>query len=213
MSSSLIRFASSSFRDGTAPSAPGTVLTNPSSDVVLSGGNLILTAVADAADGANARSTTNYSTGKKYFEFTTTNFAAGTSAGVCNATLTNTMATTGSVNSCVAYGGSDSTVFLYNNGLIYSMGGAPVSPPVIGIAVDIGARLWWVTLNGTIWCGTSGASDSDGDPVSGVHGYNIASVTGNLYAVLNVPTNTVSGTVNFGATAYAYTPPFGFGNW
>jgi hypothetical protein len=191
--------------------APATDTLDPATKSILltlSGGNLTATAGADAGDGANARTTTSSATGKVYFECSPLQIsgAYGNSVGVCNSGCASSKAITGSPNAIAVYFGSSSG-FLFFNGLLYSLGGMPAT---VGIAVDRGAKLAWVTLNGTIW---SGSASSTGNPVTGANGLDISSITGSLFAVVNAPTNGGQITANFGATAYAYTRPTGYGNW
>lgn len=78
------------------------------------------------------------------------------------------------------------------------------------VAIDATAKLFWIRKNGDNW-NNSGAAD----PATGAGGVDISVLTFPLFAgifVENDVSTPATITVNFGASAYAFTPPAGFGN-
>lgn len=183
---------------------------NTAAGVTLSGGNLILTWTS--ANGAS-RSTTSHSTGKYYFEVT---FGASMNAGfsevgICNASASMSGGQLGSQANAASCGFGDSLI--YRNGSGIGVSGTVIAAGnVVRIAVDVGAKLMWFAVNSGGWSGSGGAGT--GDPATATGGGDISGVVGDLYVAVRVETNSNSVlTCNFGATAYSFTPPTGFGNW
>jgi hypothetical protein len=77
----------------------------------------------------------------------------------------------------------------------------------IGMAVDIGNNRLWMRLNGGLWNNNGSA-----DPVGNVGGADISYMSPPFF-VWVYGTNSGVETVNFGATAYAFAAPSGYGNW
>ena len=99
----------------------------------------------------------------------------------------------------------------------WAVGLAPFSPRTVGvststfeIAIDLEARLMWSRgSHGASWNGNPSA-----DPVTGVGGTDISSLTGDLYFIANSPNNGFGPlTVNFGAAGFANDPPYGYAGW
>jgi hypothetical protein len=81
---------------------------------------------------------------------------------------------------------------------------------VVGVALDVGGRLFWFRPQTGATAGLWNGSAAN-NPATGVGGLNVSALTGSLYAAFGG----ISGesmTVNFGATGYAGTAPSGFGN-
>jgi hypothetical protein len=82
---------------------------------------------------------------------------------------------------------------------------------VLQLAVDLDNKQLWIALS-TIstqpWNGSTTA-----DPATNVGGFDISAIVpGPIYAYGNfLPVAPL--TANFGASAYAFTPPSGFGDW
>lgn len=85
---------------------------------------------------------------------------------------------------------------------------------VIGIAVDTTAKLIWFRTNGGNWNNNALA-----DPATGVGGINITAVVDRrpsglfVYVDLPFPAYATTITANFGATAYAFAKPAGYGDF
>lgn len=141
---------------------------------------------------------------KRYWEITVTNsgtFAsndAGT--GVCNSSQTfadNTFLGS-STNSISYYCGGD---VYYNSSAITSIGNWQATVTIC-VACDGGNAIWWRVGSGN-WNGSGTA-----DPATNTGGVSISSM-GDVFPAYNVR-NSGSLTANFGATAFAHTPPSGF---
>jgi hypothetical protein len=95
----------------------------------------------------------------------------------------------------------------YRTGNIYSHAGAPAAPTVangdiMGVAYDSATRTAWFR-NASGWL-------NSGDPVAGTNGLQLtAGVTPDIPA-LGFDSQAATTTINFGASAFAYTPPTGF---
>jgi hypothetical protein len=81
---------------------------------------------------------------------------------------------------------------------------------VIDIALDAGGQLIWIRDNGGNWNGSGTAN-----PATCIGGVSISAITGPYYAAIGIKGGNVGAqvTANFGATAYSFTAPAGFGNW
>lgn len=195
--------------DGGVIAAPGTTTFDPANtaaDITLSGGNL--TATNNDGSRGGTRSIASASSGKKYCEVlvTTVTSSAVTVFGISNAST-----------ALDAFPGSTLDGFgmaFDGNGYI---SGASVGNIALGLtngdrlcmAVDFTAEQIWFRKNGGDWnnLGTN-------DPVAGTGGFDFSTINaGPYYAMLSlVDLNDVC-TANFGGTAYAHTPPSGFGNF
>ena len=175
--------------------------------------NYNLTATLNAAIGGNfggARSASAKTSGKYYFEVTVLNTRS-------NADNIGILSTAGSFNDLSTM--TNATVAA-PNGSVASQGGTPISAgagigswvagDVIGCAIDLDNKRAWFRRNAGNWNGNASynpATNTGGvnttslstAPVIGFGGG--AQIVGKSYAA------------NFGMTAYAQTPPAGFGNW
>lgn len=174
---------------------------NPSdknASITLSNGNLTETIGTDAT-WQGLRGTVGVSSGKYYWEVTINeNGPFGMDVGIAT-----------SAKSLSTNWRDFTTSWVYNSeGGKWNNGGgawgAAYSPgDIIGVALDMTAgKIWWAK-NGT-W-------QASGDPGAGTNEA-FASITGTVYPGTSAASNTVSSatTVNFGATAFTYTPPTGF---
>jgi len=178
--------------------------------ITLSGGDLIATK-SNGSSFAMLRATVGASTGKKFcsFVFDTANGQTfGLSLGGS------------SLADGVWAGSSTSSIGYYPaaNGVFFSS--SPFQTVSLGantghtydLAVDLTNRLLWGRRNGGNW-NNSGTAD----PATGVGGVDYSAVT-QLAGLTLYPTGSMDSsgsglTANFGASAYTYAAPSGFGNW
>lgn len=169
----------------------------------LSAGNAMLT--SSGAGWNNIRALSGYSTGKYYFETWITKSSAGVvSVGAANLSAALTTANIGSTNNSVAY--VDSGGVFVNNASI-GTAAASATKQTLGVAIDFGAKLIWVRVDGGNWNNSVTAN-----PVLGLEGFNFSAVSGPYYPAASI--NGTSGTsfTNFGLWSYRNTAPVGFGN-
>ena len=191
------------------PPAAGSML-NPSDKggtITLSGGNLTATA---SAGNDNVRGTTSKSTGKKYFEVTIGSGAGGNTlaVGIANSSAPLTVTGLGldaSSDSIVWY---DANACYINNGSVGSPGSIS-NGQVLGIAIDLGAKLIWfcdITGSPTNW---NGASSN----VPGTNGgFSFSASTGPWFAALGFR-GAGAMTINFGGSGFSGSIPSGFSAW
>jgi hypothetical protein len=150
---------------------------------------------------------TSHPSGKFYLEATAISPSGGWGIGVANATQTIGATTMGSgVNN---EGGGGNGTIVYNTGSPGNYaGGALSNGDIVGMAIDIGAKLGWWRVNGGNW-NASGAAN----PATGAGGYDLSGITGDLYFFGESQSNVTSVALNTGAASYSQTPPSGFGNW
>lgn len=197
---------------------PSTTTFNPSDTgtlMTLSGGNLVATGGSGSNPNAGmTRSIASHSTGKFYSEHaitadTATSFGFGFGVANASQTLNGTDSTRlgNTANGICAYSSSGDVFYNGSN-----VGGCPnfTTGAVVGMAVDLGAQLFWVTVDGTNW-----NAGGTANPATGVGGYSFSGLTGAVFAAIDISADGSAGTAtaNFGATSYAFTPPSGFGNW
>lgn len=172
---------------------------NPSdkdASIALSGGDLVATG---SAANKSVRAIRSQSTGKFYFEVVPNN-NAGFSFGISNASHSLGTWVGANVNS-VGYSGNQ----VYNNGSLGAVYTFAASD-VIQVAIDIDNKLIWVRKNTSNWNNNGSAN-----PATGAGGITFTA-SGPFFPTVSVD-NTRVATANFGATAYAQTPPSGFSNW
>jgi hypothetical protein len=175
-------------------------------NTALSGSNLVATATASSSAGV--RVVDGYSTGKYYWEITTTTFTANDS-GVGIATATSIFSSLG--------GNATRGVMLYHGFPVWVNGtqyvpttsvGTVTSGSLVGIAVDFGAKLIWFRLGAAgSWNATSGTTN---DPATGVGGVSFSALTGPFYPAATMWNTSDRVTANFGDTAFSGTVPSGF---
>jgi hypothetical protein len=192
-------------------STAATTTWNPSTkstQITLSGGNLVAT--SSAGTGACAFSVASQSTGKYYMEWTLTTKTGG--AGTAGVGLANSSFP---VDSGLFLGQNSDGIGCFDDGTIYlngvssgGVGATFTSGDVVCMAIDATGDLGWWRKNGGNW-NNNGAAN----PATGANGINIAAITGALFVATELESNLSVCTANFGATAYAQTPPSGFGNW
>jgi len=80
---------------------------------------------------------------------------------------------------------------------------------VARVAIDLDHKMFWGALNGGNWNLNPAAN-----PATNTGGINIGTVNaGPYYFILDGRQNTLVMTADFGASAFAFTPPAGFVNW
>lgn len=178
------------FIAGLLSGSPGEVVTfdptDKGADVALSGGNLTAT-WSQLSGNQSARTVSAKAVGKFYIEL---NCGAQVDAGVWR------------VADYVASGGS---VGGATGAIGYNMTGSAAQ-----IAIDLDRKLYWRRSSGAdSWNGNPAA-----DPVEGIGGVDISSLTGDLYFAVSTSTY-LNGpaTANFGAAGFAADPPYGYEPW
>jgi len=201
----------STVADYSPPAGAGSTTTMDSAggEIAMSNGGLTATRTAITLE-TGARSTVARSTGKYYFEFTR-GISTGTSDSVG-------IVIVGQPYSSVLTGANCSVIFTnYGPGWIYTNGSSPVRilgaavvGDVISVAVDLTAHKIWFRKNGGNW-----NDNATYNPATDVGSFPVAS--GNFVPVMGFDDNSAqignTVTVNFGASAFAYAVPSGFGNW
>lgn len=186
-----------------APAVEAATTLNPSgagAGISFSNGNL--TASMSSTASVGAVSTTSKSSGKYYFEVTIGATANYYELGIGNSSYS-TSANPGSANSA----GYGSNGFLnVNSGQCSGTFATYGSGAVIGIAVDVTNALLYVALNNTY--------QNSSNPVSGTGGCSLG-ISPPYFAALGFFAGSQSAnfTVNFGNTAFVYSPPTGFSRW
>ena len=174
--------------------------------------NNFLTGTLNASLGANyawALSASAQTIGKYYFEVTAVAFHGnGNGCGIALPTVTSANIGSSQNITGVFTGG---TVASNNANVSGANLGAATAGDVYCIAVDLTARLGWLCRNGGNW-NNSGTAN----PATGTGGLTLQAASAFAPIVFFGGGSQVVGdafTANFGATAYAQTPPSGFGNW
>lgn len=171
--------------------------------VALTNGNLTATNTT-TTQPSGVRSVSSFSTGKYYWEAT---------AGPWNSFSTDI----GMGNASQAFNGAalgSGGIFLNKDGAIYRNGSASGMPTfgiraagnVIGIAVDLTARLIWFRLAPAGNWNNSGTAN----PATAVGGVDVSSITGALFPTYLPYTLNDAFTANFGGSAFSGTVPSGF---
>ena len=189
--------------------APSTTTWNPSdiaAGLTLTNGNLTVTQTTGGGEAA-VRSIASHSTGKFYYEATGNGSGSFELVGFGDATM-----------SLTNFVGGGSTSFGCNSGSLYTNGAPVASCPTAGpsdtvqIAVDFGTQKLWVNVNGGV--GTWNTSFTIAQVAAGTGGISISTAgAGPFFAAVSTFGGLGGFTANFGGTAYAFTPPSGFGNW
>jgi hypothetical protein len=177
--------------------------------ITMSNGNLTAT-VANPNWLIGARSTAYKSSGKYYFEVTTTTTRGnGDSVGILLSTGTYTDLHNGQNCTVVIHAGSG-LIYSSNSSSGKSLGSDLANGNIVGVAIDLTARRGWFRKNGGLW-----NNDASADPAAGTNGVVVA--TGSFGPSVGFTSSgSTAGdamTANFGQSAYSMTPPSGFGNW
>lgn len=185
--------------------------------LTLSNGNL--TATSTTAGWKSVRGTVSHQSGKYYAEATINTLAEAVGFGVCNASLLNTEqvgADTNGMSIFTVLGGGASGI-QYNGGVAQAIGTAPVQGQVLGVAVDLNAKLGWFYNPATQqWNGDVIANQN---PATGLGGLPLAaiafpaSVVTPVYLAVSADGATDAITINAGGVAFIHTAPTGFNKW
>lgn len=168
-----------------------------------------LTATYTGSSATNAVwANVSHSTGKFYFELNT-NIGSSNAreVGIGNGSAGTTGYQVG-INDANSIGwGGAGTVFS-NNVTIANISTYGGSNP-IAIAVDLGGALIWFKDSVSGNYNNSGAAN----PATGVGGIALTITGAPFFPMVSLFASGDVITANFGATAYTFTPPAGFGNW
>lgn len=162
--------------------------------VTLTGGNL--TAAAGVA-WDSARSSIARTTGKWYWEITINTTTSSELIGICDSGFQNNNFVGGYANSAGWQAGGSTDRVGWGTGPIAPTGGGYATGDVIGFALDVDAGHCWMHRNG-VW--------QPNDPTGAA---SVTGIIGPVYVAAS-PYN-ANITANFGATAFVYAPPAGFG--
>jgi YD repeat-containing protein len=172
-----------------------------SARITLTNGNLTQTIDASGVYSV-VRSTISYTTGKRYFEATVV-AVGGAVGGVGFGDASEVIAD----NTYLGGLGGHSTAYSTNGHVEYNGGSGVFSAYTtgdkVGAAIDLATKTVWFSKNG-VW--------QNGDPSAGTGGQSCPSLNAAVFAGSYTQTSG-SITGNFGATAFAYTPPSGFTAW
>lgn len=175
--------------------------------MVLSNGDLTTTATGG---NATAMSIANHTTGKYYCEMIS---QTGTAAyahgmGIANLSYDVSVSVNVGISNAAGLWSGDTTIYINNSGDgTDGTYGNPVND-VVSMAVDLDNNRIWFRVNGGNW-----NNSVSNDPATNTGGRNISAITGSAISVQSTVGDGRVNTFNFGATAYAYAPPSGFGNW
>jgi hypothetical protein len=176
-----------------------------SANIVLSNGNLT-SAASTNTDGA-VRSTNSRTSGKLYFEITWS-ATAGTNSGCGIANSTTGLGTVGPTASggFLVYSGGN----IYFNGSFTGAGIIFAPGDTICFAIDLVNSRAWARRNGGNW-----NNSTTDNPATATGGTNISALfpTAPAFAISIHNSTTTTHTANFGASAFAQTPPSGFSAW
>jgi hypothetical protein len=176
-----------------------------SANITLTNGNLTAS-TPQSAVYAGVRSVASASSGKKYWEtlanVRTTPAETG-GAGNASATLSN-------FNGQDAFGmGWFGSGEVYTNLTLQGTIQTWVQGDTLCFALDIDNSKMWFRTNGGNW---NNDVIGNQNPATNTGGFTFA-FAAPVFAMLALNTSGDQHTANFGATAYAQTPPAGFGNW
>lgn len=162
-----------------------------SARITLSGGDL--TATSDGTNNsALVKATVYKSTGKWYCEFTVNSGATGADVGIANSSCA-TSVYVGETTDGYGYGGASGHKFHASN---VAYGATYTNADVISVLFDADAGTLTFWKNGV----------DQGTAFTGITGAWTPAVDG--YGVI-----AVGYTANFGASAWAYSPPVGYAGW
>ena len=185
--------------------------------ITLSNGNL--TATSTKAGWQSARGTVSHQSGKYYAEATINTLAGAVAFGVCNAAQLGSAELGSDTNGMALYttAGGGSAGIEYNGGSAQSVGTAPAQGAVLGIAIDLNAKLAWfynpVTQqwNGDVIANQNPATGLGGLPLSQIAVPSGSAVPVYLGVSLDAATDAV--TINAGGVNFVNPVPSGFVEW
>jgi len=187
---------------------------NPSdaaATIALSNGDL--TATNSFGLDGSVRTVESASSGKYYYEAIcggtadTTAYRRGVAIGNSSAALTTGLGSPETNSGNVFQG--DSNFYVAGSGGGTGCSYAGTGGDNVSVALDLDNDLIWYRANGGNW-----NSNGSADPASGVGGNSISGLSKPLFVMAwSTQANGIALTFNFGATAYAYTAPSGFGDF
>ncbi len=187
--------------------------THVNDNTVLSNGNLTVAKSGGSTQTDGTTSNVGVSSGKYYCEFTIDNGSASEVVGfgvgnLSGAVLDQTGATNflGVNSDGVGYYPALGKVYL--NSAVVTTIAAAVNTDKVCMALDATNKRLWFRTNGGNWNNSAPAN-----PVTNVGGIDISAIYPSFFVWATVLTSGRQVTINFGATAYSFTPPTGFGNW
>lgn len=192
-----------------ASSGGGPTTLNPSdkaASVTLSGGNLVMTTSA----AGSVRSIASYSNGKKYCEVlfgSTAINAYDHAVGAANSSASLTAGPGSPDTNSIAYYNGDTNIYA-GGASAGNTGLTAVAGDLVSQALDLDNDRIWIRLNGGNW-----NNSSANDPATNTGGIDVSAVAKPWFALGYGAVNNSVNSFNFGSSAYAYTPPSGFGNW
>lgn len=180
--------------------------TDKSGNIALSNGNL--TAATNSGSWGTARSLSALSTGKRYFEFTTTLTTIPSFVGLVAANA----ALPVGYNAANGSAGLDGLGAMRINGstVTGSIGSLSPAGSKVRCAVDLDAKLIWFEVIGS---GAGWNGNIANNPATGVGGRSIAGMALPAAPFFTGGANGDSVTVNFGASAFTGAVPAGFTAW
>jgi len=170
------------------------------SQLTVSDGNLVLS--ADSSDYGIVSGTIGMSSGKWYWECTTTSTGTANVHGIVSSTSSAFSSFTSTSRSQAAgfWGAQQGFAFRENGS---SVGGTAPSGSVVMLAVDVDAQKYWYGVDGTWY--------NSGNPASGTNPTSSNLTANETWHPFNeLRSTTPTHTLNFGQRAFAYTPPTGF---
>lgn len=195
------------------PAAAGTLVPttfNPAThgpNIVMTGGNLIVTAGPSIAGYESSASIASHASGKFHFEFTNNNDGGGTNAvmGIADGSWVSSGILLGNDSHGLSVGSGGE---LFINGVITGAGVETFTTGhTIAIEVDLTAKLFWVETIGGSFTWNKGA----GNPAAGTGGFSFSYMTGPFFIGHSMsPTTGHQYTLNTGGSAFAGVVSTGF---
>jgi hypothetical protein len=174
--------------------------------ITLSGGDLTAKETATTFLNNNVRAAHSQLTGKYYWEYTCTTFTHANAAigFTSNATDLNSTLLSGTTNTCVL---SKAGAIWVNGANIGGIAfGTVANGTVVGIAIDLTAKLVWFRLGASGQWNMSGTAN----PATGTGGVSVSAITVAVFPVISVRTLNDQIIANFGDTAFTGAVPSGF---
>lgn len=171
-------------------------------DITLSGGNLVATNTTDNA--ATVRATVGKSSGKWYWEITTTGHAnQGWLFGIADATT--------SISGGITLGGFAKSASIQSGTSLIRATGGPTAD-TLTVVDSANGMIWGLALdmdNGRVYIRRNGVWQNSGGPAAGT-GFFAHDLSGTFYPAQGLFWNNMVATANFGATTFAHSVPTGF---
>jgi len=200
----------------TAPTAPINAMLNPNDFSLVTLSNSDLTATSTGTNG-QIRSTLPQTNGRRHFEVTDVLGASGGNFGVGISSLSHSLATQLGFDAYSVGIWNFNPVQAKRNSVttFTAAAGTMTTGDTIAYEIDLDAQLIWYQ---NVTSGPANWNDSaTANPVTGVGGISYAAAglppDHPYYITLDLYTSGFSGTVNFGAQAFALAPSAGYQAW